>query len=111
MPPPIAGLITSVAAALCYTMCVSESSVKRTVETEDDIRVDMTGEQIDVRQDVLSTVSSVGASTVLQEAAQDGFFGNNCFLEISPDSTDNLDGASSVVIPVRHRQIGRNGRA
>ena len=42
------------------------------------------------------TVSSVGASTVLQEAAQDGFFGNQCLLEISPTSTDALDKLSIV---------------
>ena len=98
MPPPLAGIVTSLAAALCYGMCVSDANIRRTQTAEEaEEPMDLTG--IDIRQDGgLSTISmsSVGASTVLHEAAQDGFFGNNCFLELSMASRDALDVSSDV---------------
>ena len=59
-------------------------------------------EGADIEVHDAQTVSSVGASTVLQEAAQDGFFGNHCFLEISPMSTDALDSVAAA--PSRRRK-------
>ena len=72
-------------------MCVSETKLSQMVVHEEEPQ-NLEGEDIEVND--AQTVSSVGASTVLQEAAQDGFFGNHCFLEISPQSTDAM---SSVV--------------
>lgn len=106
MPPAVAGFVTSVAAALCYGMCVSETKLSTMVVQEDDdqqksAKQTLEGEDIEFLHDA-QTVSSVGASTVLQEAAQDGFFGNNCFLEISPTSTDALD--SVVAAPLAKKK-------
>lgn len=88
MPPAVAGFVTSLAAALCYGMCVSETKLGQMVVNDEQETKNMEGADIEVND--AQTVSSVGASTVLQEAAQDGFFGNQCFLEISPMSTDAL---------------------
>ena len=95
MPPAVAGFITSIAAALCYGMCVTETKLSQMVQDEEPINLE--GEDIEVND--AQTVSSVGASTVLQEAAQDGFFGNHCFLEISPNSTDAFDKLSIIGTP------------
>ena len=101
MPPPLAGIVTSLAAALCYGMCVSDTNLRSQTtqpeEEEEEPPLDWTG--LDIRQEAgaaLSAVSlsSVGASTVLHEAAQDGFFGNQCFLELSMASRDALDVSS-----------------
>jgi len=96
MPPALAGVITSIAAALCYGICVNDSGVSKSFDMENEPpTVDMTGEDISLHGETETLVSSVGGSTVfLQEAARPGFFNNRCFLQVSHGSTDVVDASS-----------------
>lgn len=94
MAPALAGLVTSLTAAFCYGICVSDSAVGRSVdlEEEESPSKDMTGEDISFHYETETTISSVGASSiVLRGATPKGVFRDHyqCFLpEVSPMNTD-----------------------
>ena len=96
MPPAIAGLVTSIAAALCYGICVNDSAVSKSFDLENEPpTVDMTGANISLQDETETLISSVGGSTVLlQDAAGSGFY-NRCFLQVvTQRSTDAIDDSS-----------------
>eukprot|EP00977_Amphora_coffeiformis_P008417 scaffold1912_cov167-Amphora_coffeaeformis.AAC.16 len=102
MPPAIAGLVTSVAAALCYGLCVNHSAVSKSFDLENEPpTMDMTGEDISLHGETETIISSVGGSTaLLQEATRAGFFNNRCFLHVSQGSTDAMEMKSVLSVSI-----------
>lgn len=94
MPATIAGVITSAAAAICYKLCVKDTTVADSTVEEESPLTNLEGEDIAVSNNDNMTVSSVGDSTVLQDRfGKDDrcFLGKQCFLELATSSMDGIE--------------------
>lgn len=109
MPPAIVGVITTAAAALCFSFCVKDTTVEDYDydNNQSSPLKNMEGEDIDIVHHGIdhATVSSVGESTVMQKAERAAkakatkassnnktmFLHNQCFPELAAPSSDALE--------------------